>query len=191
MNDVRVPEYIVTYSGKRFNLRDPKPDQIDIQDIALALSNICRFTGHVRPRYSVAEHCVRVSWLCPTEHKLWGLLHDAEEAYFNDVSKPLKSMRGMENYEDLANHAREIIIMMHGLEADEPAVVRHCDRTLYNTECRDLTRIDWLYPDVKALEWKIVPWDQFKAEHMYLAEYYRLTNQPEKFILHASAGAAL
>jgi hypothetical protein len=70
---------ITTFSDVRFWPLLPNPDDIRIEDIAHALSNQCRFAGHAREFYSVAEHCVRVSQLCRPEEALWGLLHDASE----------------------------------------------------------------------------------------------------------------
>lgn len=88
------------YSGGKINLLDPRPEQIDIRDIAHALSNICRFGGHTREFYSVAQHSCLVSHLIysPEIHSIKGanelqliaLLHDASEAYLGDVVKPLK-----------------------------------------------------------------------------------------------------
>src|ERR1017187_10636100 len=76
---------ITTFSGIHFWPLLPNPADIRIEDIAHALSNQCRFAGHAREFYSVAEHSVRVSQLCPPEDALWGLLHDASEAYLTDV----------------------------------------------------------------------------------------------------------
>lgn len=84
------PYWIQTYTGRAFDLNDPQPQQVSIEDIAHALSLICRFTGHCGKFYSVAEHSVLVSRYCqwPTE----GLMHDAAEAYVGDVSNPLKRL---------------------------------------------------------------------------------------------------
>src|SRR6266540_4351103 len=87
--------YIQTVSGRRFNPLDPDPEQIDIGDIALALSHQCRFGGHCRVFYSVAQHsCVAADLVAErggsTEDVLWALLHDATEAYLVDLPHPLK-----------------------------------------------------------------------------------------------------
>lgn len=91
--------WIQTHSGRAFDLLDPQPDQIDIEDIAWALSHLCRFTGHSRRPYSVAEHSVRVYAIVAVAQgsgsNLAGrvaLLHDASEAYLGDVSSPLKRL---------------------------------------------------------------------------------------------------
>ena len=81
---------IRTFTGKWVDPFDFKPWNIDIRDIAHALARLCRFTGHTNGYYSVAEHCVRVSRKCSPDNALWGLLHDAAEAYLGDVSRPLK-----------------------------------------------------------------------------------------------------
>ena len=68
-----------TYRGK-FNLLDPRAEDVSIEDIAHALTNLCRYNGHCRPFYSVAEHCVHVADLCRPELHYAALLHDAAEA---------------------------------------------------------------------------------------------------------------
>src|ERR1019366_9954250 len=82
---------IRTYSGVRFKPLDPDP-AVGISDIAHALANQCRFGGHSSAFYSVAQHSVRVSEICAAEDALWGLLHDASEAYLVDVPAPLKQL---------------------------------------------------------------------------------------------------
>ncbi len=94
--------WIQTYTGRAFDLLNPRPEQIDPLDIAHALANLCRFTGHVRVFYSVAQHSCLVAeitrdlWagergaVCPQVVMRAALLHDAPEAYIGDVSTPLK-----------------------------------------------------------------------------------------------------
>lgn len=81
--------WIQTYKGKRFYLNDPK---FDIQEIAHSLSLQCRFTGHIKDFYSVAEHSVLVAGLSREMggDAREGLMHDAHEAYFSDLAAPWK-----------------------------------------------------------------------------------------------------
>ena len=83
--------WIQTFTGKKFPLDNPDPELIDIEDIAHALSLLCRFNGHCTKFYSVAEHSVHVSREIAPTLAMVGLLHDAAEAYLGDVPSPLKS----------------------------------------------------------------------------------------------------
>ena len=82
--------WIETYTGKKFFPLAPRPEDVCIADIAHSLSKIVRFNGHTGPTYTVAEHSVHLSKMVSPEAALYGLMHDAAEAYFSDVAKPLK-----------------------------------------------------------------------------------------------------
>ena len=82
--------WIQTFSGKKFSLIDPQPEDVDIGDIVAALCKLVRFTGHCRGMYTVAQHSVHVADLVPSELCYAALLHDAPEAYYGDFSRPLK-----------------------------------------------------------------------------------------------------
>ena len=86
-----------TATGHAAPVLDPAPSDVHIEDIAIALSRQCRFGGHVRrdvEHYSVAQHSVIVSRVCRPEHAFIGLMHDAAEAYVQDVVRPLKRVLG-------------------------------------------------------------------------------------------------
>ncbi len=82
--------WMQTFTGRQFFPLDPRAEEIDPVDIAHALSLICRYGGHTRRFYSVAEHCWLMSYAVAPEHALWALLHDATEAYVGDMVRPLK-----------------------------------------------------------------------------------------------------
>ena len=82
--------WIQTSSGGKFYYDSDDTDCINIEDIAHALSNPCRFGGHSGRFYSVAQHSVVVAYLVEKELMLTALLHDASEAYVVDVPRPLK-----------------------------------------------------------------------------------------------------
>jgi len=96
MKNINNMNFIQTYTGKQFNFLDPSIDSIDLFDIAHALSNLCRYSGHVKEFYSVAEHCVILSEYVMLQtsdpaQALYALMHDASEAYLVDIPRPIKS----------------------------------------------------------------------------------------------------
>ncbi len=96
------PGVIITASGEFVDIFSPQSEQINIEDIAHALSNICRFGGHTRHFYSVAEHSVRCSLIVAKKHRLAALLHDASEAYLLDIPRPVKTyLKDYRKQEDL------------------------------------------------------------------------------------------
>jgi hypothetical protein len=129
---------ITTFSGIRFWPLLPNPDDIRIEDIAHALSNQCRFAGHAREFYSVAEHSVRVSQLCPPEHALWGLLHDASEAYLVDLPRPLKLLPEFAAYREAERRLQRAVAVRFGLPPDQPASVTEADDTMLWIEAHSL-----------------------------------------------------
>src|SRR5579864_5820813 len=96
--------FIPTYYGHRLNPFEPSPSEIDIRDIAHALSMDCRYGGHLIRHYSVAEHSVRLSyalssiWENTVKYAKTGLMHDAAEAYLRDIPWPIKQSPIMKEY---------------------------------------------------------------------------------------------
>jgi hypothetical protein len=121
--------YIVTFTGKKFWPLKPRIEDIDIIDIAHALSCQCRFTGHTRFFYSVAQHSLAVSRLC-TMHPLSGLLHDASEAYLIDLCTPMKVHPLFAPYREAEKHLQGMIYMKFGLSLDHPRDVNISDKTM-------------------------------------------------------------
>jgi hypothetical protein len=124
--------WIQTYSGKAFHYDAPTPDMVDIRDIAHALSNLCRFAGHCKRFYSVAEHSVLVSLLVPPQYALQGLLHDATEAYVVDVPRPLKEM--LTDYQDVEDTVWKVIAEKFGLPETLHQSVKLADNMLLLSE---------------------------------------------------------
>lgn len=90
MSENQDKAWIQTFTNRKFHILRPTEDEVDILDIAHALSNLCRFTGHVVDFYSVAEHCYFASKIVAPEFAMEALLHDASEAYISDLNRPLK-----------------------------------------------------------------------------------------------------
>lgn len=168
-------DWIETYTGVQFWPLDPRPDDIRIADIAHALANQCRFTGHCAQFYSVAEHCVRVSNAVPRQHALWGLLHDAAETYLVDLARPLKRLPEFAVYREIEARIMHAVCTRFGLPAEEPAEVRHFDAVLLATEARDLMprRHPWeALPE--PLPEPICPWTAETAEARFREQFIDL-----------------
>jgi hypothetical protein len=172
-------DYIHTFTGKTIRPFAPDVEKIDIRDIAHALALTNRWRGHTRVAMSVAEHSVRVSMICPARDALWGLLHDASEAYLGDIPRPIKSE---------ADKAAEAVMQVaiaerFGLTLPIPASVHRADTVLLHTEARDL------FPRPIQDEWRderlaqpgrLNPLTWQAAEAWFLERYRRLERQRGK-----------
>jgi hypothetical protein len=171
--------WIQTYTGRRFNPTCPNPEAIVIQDIAHALSMQCRFSGHCREFYSVAQHSVLVSHTCNFEDALWGLLHDASEAYLIDVPRPLKQSGKFQAYIDFETVMQKAVCQRFGLDEQEPSSVKRADKILLATEARDLMsplHPDWRQP-MEPLPFIIEPWEPARAKKEFLKRYSILISE--------------
>lgn len=176
----RTGDWIQTFTGKKFFPLDPRPEEVDIKDIAHALSQVCRFAGHTQSFYSVAQHSLIVATACPPEYRLWGLLHDASEAYIGDMTRPLKRSMfaaGITFYKDAEARIMRAVCERFGLPPEEPAAVKHADNRVLFTERRDLLGHsviwdDWTgNKDVAPLETSIVPVLPSLAKWAFLEAY--------------------
>lgn len=111
-------DWVATYHRPRGFIRplELDPDDIHIKDIQHALSNVCRFGGHCREFYSVAQHSVHVSeWLarngCDVVTQMVGLLHDASEAYLNDIVRPVKKDPAFARYLEIEDDIQRKVYM--------------------------------------------------------------------------------
>lgn len=166
--------YIRLYSGRKFHFLSPEDAYININDIAWSLSNLCRFTGHVKKFYSVAQHCCYVSDHLPPEFKLHGLLHDAQEAYCQDLAQPIKQF--LPQYRDIEIKIEKAIAHKFGLAFPMPPIVKAMDGILLVTEMRDLMRgSDYKTRGFSPLPQKIMPWSPQRARQEFLKRYNKLS----------------
>lgn len=156
------------------------PHRFDVGVIAASLSKICRFTGHCREFYSVAQHSVLASEIVPEEFALEALLHDAQEAYIGDVSAPLK--RRLIDYQMLEGRIEASLRKWFDLPMVQSPEVKRADLTMLATERRDLmppahSPIAWRVLDgVGPLEMIIRPWASCQeAEARFLDRFNAIT----------------
>ena len=171
--------WIQTVSGGRFYPLDPRPWDVNILDIGHALANVCRFTGHTLDFYSVAQHSVMVSELLPDNLKLWGLLHDASEAYIQDIARPVKKDDRFAFYREVEKRVMDSICLAYGLPCEEPPEVKDADLRVLAAEARDLmpqrehAEWDWM-PDPAGIP-KIKPWPPKRAKAYFLDAFFEIT----------------
>lgn len=168
---------ILLLSGEFYDYESPHLNKWTIEDVALGLSNICRYAGQVEDHFSVAQHSVYVSHCIEPEFALEGLLHDATEAFLTDIPTPLK--RILPDYKRL-EQLHEAYVMAHfGLPYPMREEVHVADRRVFAAEVRDLRShhvehyAEYLQ-GIEPFEWFIDPWMPWEAERMFLERYYEL-----------------
>lgn len=126
-------DVLQTYTGKVLKPLESSPGDFDIRDIAWSLAMQCRYNGHTNLFYSVATHCILVSWHCPVGLKRDGLLHDASEAYLSDLPSPMKAR--MPEYRKLELQVEEAIAQEFNLTWPMAPAVKAADDKVFQLEC--------------------------------------------------------
>lgn len=126
-----------TFSGKRIDLEEIDRSQINLVDIAHALSMIPRYNGHGAFHMSVAEHCVRLSFMVPQRVSALALMHDAAEYVMGDLARPVKAL--LPGYQELEDRFLRIILKVFDL-----------DSQLNTPEAASMWRVDQVYPLVEC-----------------------------------------
>jgi hypothetical protein len=171
----RAGDWMQTFSGAKFYPMDPAVEDIRGVDIAHSLALQCRYNGHVSRFYSVAEHCVHLSFAVAPKHALWALLHDASEAYVGDMIRPLK--RHMPDYVDVEDSVQLAIAAWAGIRWPIPEAVLDADTRILLDERAALfpTSQRWAIDDThQPLGVDIVGWSPAQAETRYLARMNEL-----------------
>jgi len=182
--------WIQTFSGVKYYPLEPLAEDVRLEDIAHALSLVCRFGGHCKQFYSVAEHSIRcceyVNRKCLLTRSskkhilLAALMHDAAESFLADISRPVKkTMRQFSDIEDLNIKAiAEKFQFGYPWNEEVEYWVKRADNVMLATEARDLMAPPpekWLFsPEPPDDHW-IVPMTSQEAERTFLALYDELT----------------
>lgn len=166
---------------------------IDIQDIAHALSLTCRFNGHTKEFYSVAQHCYLASYLCEKDIAIHVLLHDAAEAYVGDMVSPLKDAVG-HDYKQIENKILSAIYEKFGiaeLSSVGKRLVKQADLQILQLEA------ECLLPTKPIDNWSnkfcvlsqsrftsITPWCPDTAKFMFLMRFEELLGGEDGFYIN-------
>lgn len=168
---VRRGDWMQTFTGVQFWPLDPRPEDINIEDIAHALSNQCRFAGHCTRFYSVAQHSVHVSDHVAPEFAIWGLLHDAAEAYLVDLPRPVKRASQMGSlYQEIETALMKCVCERFGMSPEMPKEVHETDNILLMTEKRDLmpgSPAKWVESQ-EPLESILPQWSPYHAKKRFM-----------------------
>lgn len=187
MNEDPRGDWMQTWLGHRFYPMAPSQSTIDHADIAHALSQLCRFAGHIDRFYSVAEHCVLMSQAVPPEHALAALLHDATEAYVVDVPRPLK--RYLPDYQAIEQQTWYAIAYRFGLDFELPAEVKDADNRILRNERAALFSRAEAWPaidDLEPLPVQVIGLAPLDAELAYLRRLAEVARIPGLDVIRVS-----
>jgi len=171
--------WIQTYTGNKFSFQDPQPEDVHLEDIIQSLSKQSRYLGHTLVGvYTVAQHSVLVSHIVSPELQLDGLFHDAPEAYYGDVTRPLKMWIEQQigiSWRDLVGRIDEVVASALGVEYPIPQEVKEADDKIIATEKRDLMAPGppWC-PLPEPCEGRIKPVEPATSATLFRHRYQRL-----------------
>lgn len=173
--------WMSTYTGGRFYPETLTENEYRIEDIAHGLALQCRFGGQSREFYSVAQHSVMVSELVPPEHALWGLLHDASEAYLIDLPRPIKRLQQLEGYRSLERAVMTALLSTFGLPDTEPMDVVWADNGALVAEAKmlGLWNPHWVVALLPEASIPSIPysWSPLEAEARFLRRFRELNTR--------------
>jgi 5'-deoxynucleotidase YfbR-like HD superfamily hydrolase len=181
-------------SGRRLDLLNPSPLDIEIEDIAHGLARVARWNGQTRGAhaFSVAQHCALVERLAaelspglPRPARLVALLHDAPEYVIGDLISPFKAAVGID-YKDFERRLLTAIHIRFGLPG-QPApaltvLIKRADQISAYHEATQLAGFD--APEAKRFFGtpprdlrtpKLAPMATADAEQLFLERFHRLT----------------
>jgi uncharacterized protein len=180
------PNAIWTCSDRMVEPLDMKPEMVRIEDVAYALSNQPRFTGHVKRDegfpITVAQHSCNVARLTMRRSQSWddalyGLVHDATEAYLSDMARPIKHYNVFgDAYREIETGLMQAIAAKFGLDPTMPDAVKWADDMALRVECRDFMGpvMKQMYADPVAQELAVYfptpvrVWSHEQAEDEFL-----------------------
>lgn len=191
-------QWISLLSGGHFNYNKPEESDVTLYDIAAALSNVCRFSGHLPRFYSVAQHLVNASYIVSEENAFTALMHDTAEAFTNDLPTPLKW--ALPIFKELEVKIEGAMGKKFGFEFPYPPEVKEADTIMlmlekyYVKDCDD----PWPMYEKYTREYvktyydrvDLTSWRPSIARNKFLARYEELTSERNALVRReATTGA--
>ncbi len=170
--------WIETATGRKFDLAEPDASHVCIEDITHSLSMICRYSGHCRDFYSVAQHSVHMAERFRDPHAaMAALLHDAGEAYYGDIARPMKQLLGVfeHEYKAIRNKIDGLIENVFDVQ-NHVSQIKQADAFLMQWEARWLMKSKgegWTFGPLPASlrieDWpSLNAWNSFSSESQFL-----------------------
>lgn len=176
---VQLGDGIRLLSGCLFDYNDPGASEVQIEDIAAALSKVCRFAGHIHQFYSVAQHAINTSRIVTPEHAFDALMHDTAEAFTNDLPTPLKF--AVPIFKELETRIESAMGQRFGFNYPLSDEVKLADLQMLSIEKEHLKRDYSAWSvlegiDITDLEGLVdlSPMTPVVAERLFLQRYYEL-----------------
>jgi hypothetical protein len=189
--------WMQTYSGRRFYPLEPSAADVELVDVAHGLAMTCRYGGHSKRFYSVAEHCVLVSDIVEGDARRAGmpadfvraialeaLLHDSAEAYIGDMVRPLKHQAEMAEFRRAEERIEECIRAAFKIQSTEQSrkVIKIVDDRILVDEITALMPNPQMYLEtdtllgVEPIGVLICGWSPELAQHRFLERYRELAS---------------
>ena len=179
--DWYVNAWIHSFKGNKLHIGDLRPEDLDIEEIAHALSNTCRFGGHCSNFYSVAEHCLIMSNIVSPELALSALLHDAAEYILTDVPKPFKRL--MPEFTKYENGIMESVDKRYNVNTNHPDI-KIMDKRMVISEANLLLHDpewarEWPYPVIPNFDKVLQCYSPRTVESLFLHRFKTLVGSDE------------
>jgi uncharacterized protein len=172
--------FIYMHGGKKYNLDNPFVHSFNVEMIAHSLSNQCRFNGHTKQFYSVAEHSVRIaSYLHHSGYMpdtcLAGLLHDAGEIITGDITRPVQNYFHLDSLKNFEEVVYIIICAQFGLSFKDidRSIIKHVDMIICDCELNALVLNEVVYPST-PLTFRFECWPPETAKKEFLEMFDKL-----------------
>lgn len=174
-------QWIGLLSGAQFNYNKPEESEVTLDDLASALSNICRFSGHLPVFYSVAQHLVNTSRIVPEEFAFDALMHDTAEAFTNDLPTPLKW--ALPIFKELEVKIEGAMAEKFGFNFPYDPAVKKADTEMLILEKLYVKKDDRPWPNYENIEVDhllplvdLKPWQPCRAKREFLERFEELTS---------------
>lgn len=177
--------WIGLLSGATMDYDHPEESDVTLDDLASALSNVCRFSGHLPCFYSVAQHLVNTSRIVHADYAYPALMHDTAEAFTNDLPTPLKWAFPI--FKELEVKIEAAMAKRFGFAYPYPPEIKLADTQMLLLEKKYVKLDDRPWPNYEGFEYEhlrplvdLKPWQPLRAKREFLERYEELTSGKRK-----------